>query len=82
MIFVSSGLGLALDPNTASVAELELAARRLIDGDSASAAADLGASLRAIPIVRVRTDRMPSRCICRLRSMRSLEFSGAGSPTG
>jgi MGT family glycosyltransferase len=45
----NAGLGLALDPNTASVAELELAARRLIDGDSASAAADLGASLRAVP---------------------------------
>ena len=45
----NAGLGLVLDPNVASVTELERAARRLLGGDSAGAAADLGAILRAAP---------------------------------
>jgi MGT family glycosyltransferase len=45
----NAGLGLVLDPNVASVTELERAARRLLGGDSARAAADLGAILRAAP---------------------------------
>lgn len=45
----NAGLGLVLDPNVASVTALERAARRLLGGDSARAAADLGAILRAAP---------------------------------
>ena len=45
----NAGVGLVLDPNAATVADLEGAARELLEGDSARAAADLGASLRAAP---------------------------------
>jgi len=44
-----AGVGLALDPNAATVADLEGAVRQLLDGDSARAAADLGITLRAVP---------------------------------
>jgi len=45
----NAGVGLVLDPNAATVADLEGAARMLLDSDSARAAADLGTTLRAAP---------------------------------
>jgi UDP:flavonoid glycosyltransferase YjiC (YdhE family) len=45
----NAGVGLALDPNAASVTDLEAAVLRLLDSDNARAAADLGVMLRATP---------------------------------
>ncbi len=45
----NAGVGLVLDPNAATPDELEAAARQLLGGDSARAAADLGRQLRATP---------------------------------
>ena len=46
---VDAGVGLALDPNVASPAELAAAVSELLDGPSAGAAAALGSALRARP---------------------------------
>lgn len=46
---VDGGVGLALNPNTASPAELAAALAELLDGNQARVAADLGTGLRARP---------------------------------
>jgi MGT family glycosyltransferase len=50
---VDAGVGIALDPNSASPAELGAALAELLDGDQARAAADLGRGLRERPGRRV-----------------------------
>ncbi len=44
-----AGLGAALDPNTASAAQVAAAVRRVLDGPAGQRAAALGAGLRATP---------------------------------
>jgi MGT family glycosyltransferase len=46
---VDAGVGIALDPNRASPAELAAALAELLDGDQARVAADLGVGLRERP---------------------------------